>query len=185
MQSQKTAAIADMSRKLGLSKQQQNSVLAIMNKVEADMKKVAASKATDKEKRTRMAAIGVDGQKKFMAVLTSAQRKKLQDTMHAQMEPAQRHGPGPHKVQLQPVQQKVSFADAMQRKLGRLKLTETQKTKTDAIMKDFVKKHTALKHDPKIGANRREKANELKGQTIAKIKAVLTPSQIKEFEKRL
>ncbi len=147
------------------------------------MRKLHASKESNPSKEAKQRKLAEGTQKKVAAVLTPAQRKKLDEMTRARVKT--RSQPSANNPSGQP-RHRMSFADAMQKKLSRVKLTSTQKTKTDAILKDFSKRHTAIRNDQKLDpAKLRAKSNDLKGQTMKKIEAVLTPAQRKEFAKSL
>lgn len=184
------AGFEEFSRMLGLTKKQQDSIKAIVTRGEADMRKLAASKESDKTKQTKMRTLMGETQRKFLAVLTPAQKQKYAQMMQKAQTAArsqQRKAPTVrgNSPQPQPAN-RMTFAEAMAKRLSRVKLTSQQKTKTDAILKDFAKKHAANKKDSKLDpAKKRAKADALKGEAMQKINAVLTASQRAAFEKGL
>ena len=76
---QRDEAFARLSKDLGLSKKQQDSIRAIYTKAEADMRRLHASKESNQSKQTKQRKLAEDTQKKVAAVLTPAQRKKLDE----------------------------------------------------------------------------------------------------------
>ena len=65
-----------------------------------------------------------------------------------------------------------------------LDLTDEQKPKVDAIMKDAGEKRKALREDTSLSQeDRRAKTKALQEETTAKMKAVLTPEQFTKYEK--
>jgi len=65
-----------------------------------------------------------------------------------------------------------------------LDLTDEQKPKVEAIMKDAGEKRKALREDTSLSQeDKRAKAKAIQEDTTAKMKAVLTPEQFAKFEK--
>jgi Spy/CpxP family protein refolding chaperone len=190
VKTQQAAGFEEFSRKLGLTKKQQDSIKAIAAKSETDMRKLHASKESDKSKNTKMRALVVEAQSKILAVFTPEQKKKYTQMIQqaqASARPRPANAPAVSGKSPQPhPADRMTFAEAMAKKLSRLKLSSQQKAKTDAILKDFVKKHAANKKDPKLDpTKKRAKADALKGEAMKKIDAVLTPSQRAAFKKGL
>lgn len=177
-EAQMAKAAEEFSRQLGLSKKQSESFKAIMKNVYAEMGKIAASKLSSDQKRMRAEKLQKAAQAKVLALLTPAQRKKLDEMTRPKPTPAVATAPHPEN--------RMTFADAIQAALGDLKLSKDQARKSDAIIKDFRKRHAALKQSSTLAPPaRKEKADALKSETVSKLNAILTPAQQKQFKARL
>lgn len=171
--------VARWTTELGLSKKQADSISAIMEKTREEMRKIHASKESDEAKRRKMDAMQTESRKKVNAVLTPAQRKKLEQMIESRRP----MGPGfrPGEMRRGP-----GFANRVRFVLQDLKLTQTQKSKTDAALTDFEKKADAIKSDPKNTREQRlQKMDALRRATLAKVSAALNADQQKKLKERM
>jgi Spy/CpxP family protein refolding chaperone len=75
--------------------------------------------------------------------------------------------------------------ERLQAQLSPLNLTDDQKAKVDAIIQDEEKSAAALRKDKGVAkADRQAERQELRQDTLDKIRAVLTPEQAAKFDKR-
>jgi len=190
---------------LNLSDQQKQQIQTILQKYRADAAAVMQSSATQDEKKTKIDALKTKATADIKAVLTAEQWEKataagLIDKLLA----LPRRGPGGPPPGGPPPPAGVTppppggtpppggnpgarhAGFGLPRILAQLNLTDAQKADTDKILKASEDAAAAVRNDSSLTPEaKRAKMQEIRKDTIAKIKAVLTPEQAAKFDELL
>ncbi|MCL5105110.1 MAG: hypothetical protein M1133_13485 [Armatimonadetes bacterium] len=151
---------------LGLSQAQKDQIKTIVQRFHQDVKGVVQSSASKDEKQSQVKALRQKAGEDIMAVLTPEQQAKATQT----------------KFVDRILSPRAAMAARFMRVLGQLNLTEAQKTQVKDIMKGNRDACAAVRNDTSLTPEaRRAKMQQVRTDTLDKIKAILTSEQLTKF----
>lgn len=182
---------------LNLTDAQKQQLQPILQKYRSDVSEIMKSTATPDEKKAKIDPLKVKATADIKAILTADQWDKATKAGLIDRLLGVRPGPGtpPGGVKPPPPPTRGTTPPAggarrggfgYQRILAQLNLTDAQKADIQKIMKASDDASTAVRNDTTLTPEaKRAKMQDIRKDTIAKIKAVLTPEQAKKFDELL